>query len=342
MHVLISEDAYVRGGQYADSNFGDDIYTITKNNNATEQGQYHRTSFYKFKISDLNKNQVGGAFVKIYLDSHEGSTENNLSLYEIDPNAWDEDTITWNNQPKRGDLIGKFKVIDSAKNVYIDLTDYVNKKSLEGQQYISFSLVDDSKFNKNYQFESKEGINPPYLLLIGIGDEPHSVPFPEEKENTIDDGYAYIEVETTLSSKPSEKYYPTKTRVLSSLTDYTPVTEQPKVSKYGGLLSVQYDATGFFRCEEINGRWWMIDPLGHPLFTFAFNTVSFASTEREKAGLKEKFQTEENWAKETKKLFEKMNVYGMTGSKDKFNEYLGENKMPYFQSVYTVSFRGAE
>ena len=84
----------------------------------------------------------------------------------------------------------------------------------------------------------------------------------------------------------------------------------------------------------------MIDPLGHPLFTFAFNSVSFASTEKEKAGLKEKFGTEENWAKETKKLFEEMNVYGMTGSKDKFNEYLGENKMPYFQSLSSISGYG--
>ncbi len=339
-HVIASEDSYVRAGQYSDLNYGDDVLVITKNNSAAEQGQYHRTAFLKFKISVLNKNQIGGAFVKFYLKNDDGSNENNLSVYEVNPSLWNEKTLTWNNQPPKCELIANLQVNETDSYTYLNLTDYVNKKSLEGADEISFLLYDDNKFNKNYEFSSRETLTPPTLMLVGIGDEPHSASIPEEKDKTVDDGYAYINVDTTLSSKPSETYYPTKTRVLSSLTDYTPVLEQPKVSKYGGLLSVQYDATGFFRCEEIDGRWWMIDPLGHPLFTFAFNSVSFASTEKEKAGLKEKFGSEENWAKETKKLFEEMNVYGMTGSKDEFNGYLGENKMPYFSSLSTISNYG--
>lgn len=339
-HVIASEDSYVRGGQYSDSNYGDDVLVITKSNNAAEQGQYHRTAFFKFKISVLNQNQVGGAFVKLYLDNDEGSNDNNLSAYEIDPSLWDEKTLTWNNQPPKGELISSVPVSEAGCYTYLNLTDYVNKKSLEGVEEISFSLFDDNKFNKNYEFSSRETLTPPVLMLAGIGDEPHSAKLPSTVlEEEIDD-YEYIYVDTTLTSKPSETYYPTKTRVISSLTDYTPVTEKPEVSKYGGLLSKQYEATGFFRCEQIDGRWWMIDPLGHPLFTFAFNSVSFASTEKEKAGLEEKFGTEENWAKETKKLFEEMNVYGMTGSKDKFNEYLGENKMPYFDSLGCIGSYG--
>ncbi len=36
-----------------------------------------------------------------------------------------------------------------------------------------------------------------------------------------------------------------------------------KVSKYGGYLDTRARATGFFRVEKINGKWWFIDPLGH-------------------------------------------------------------------------------
>lgn len=35
------------------------------------------------------------------------------------------------------------------------------------------------------------------------------------------------------------------------------------VSKYGGYLDTRARATGFFRVEKINGKWWFIDPLGH-------------------------------------------------------------------------------
>jgi hypothetical protein len=35
------------------------------------------------------------------------------------------------------------------------------------------------------------------------------------------------------------------------------------VSKYGGYLDTKVKATGFFRVEKIDGKWWFIDPEGH-------------------------------------------------------------------------------
>jgi len=35
------------------------------------------------------------------------------------------------------------------------------------------------------------------------------------------------------------------------------------VSKYGGYLDTKAKATGFFRVEKIDGKWWFIDPEGH-------------------------------------------------------------------------------
>ena len=35
------------------------------------------------------------------------------------------------------------------------------------------------------------------------------------------------------------------------------------VSKYGGFLETKAKATGFFRVEKIDGKWWFIDPEGH-------------------------------------------------------------------------------
>jgi len=44
-------------------------------------------------------------------------------------------------------------------------------------------------------------------------------------------------------------------------------TESFEVSKYGGFLGTQARATGFFHVEQINGKWWFIDPEGHYFFS---------------------------------------------------------------------------
>jgi hypothetical protein len=39
--------------------------------------------------------------------------------------------------------------------------------------------------------------------------------------------------------------------------------------KYGGYLNTKAKATGFFRVEQIDGRWWFVDPDGHLFFSTA-------------------------------------------------------------------------
>lgn len=53
----------------------------------------------------------------------------------------------------------------------------------------------------------------------------------------------------------------------------TTAHQAPALSRYGGLKSVQYDATGFFRVAKIQSRWWFIDPEGHPMIRMGLNAV---------------------------------------------------------------------
>jgi hypothetical protein len=39
------------------------------------------------------------------------------------------------------------------------------------------------------------------------------------------------------------------------------------VSKYGGFLGMKAKATGFFRVEQIDGKWWFVDPDGYLFFS---------------------------------------------------------------------------
>lgn len=44
-------------------------------------------------------------------------------------------------------------------------------------------------------------------------------------------------------------------------------------SRYGGYAHTQVKATGFFRVEEVDGRWWFVDPEGHLFFSTSSNVV---------------------------------------------------------------------
>ena len=48
--------------------------------------------------------------------------------------------------------------------------------------------------------------------------------------------------------------------------------------KYFGSLKHTTKATGFFRAEEIDGRWWLITPEGHPFFSTGVNVLNFTGT----------------------------------------------------------------
>jgi len=43
--------------------------------------------------------------------------------------------------------------------------------------------------------------------------------------------------------------------------------------RYGGYLDAQTGSSGFFRVEEIDGRWWFIDPEGHPFLSTSSNGI---------------------------------------------------------------------
>jgi agarase len=53
-------------------------------------------------------------------------------------------------------------------------------------------------------------------------------------------------------------------------------TESGKIEKdeYGGMKFLQLEATGYFRVENLQGRWTMVTPDGHPIYIIALNGVT--------------------------------------------------------------------
>ncbi|HEX7578320.1 MAG TPA: hypothetical protein VF430_09820, partial [Verrucomicrobiae bacterium] len=49
---------------------------------------------------------------------------------------------------------------------------------------------------------------------------------------------------------------------------------------YGGFLNTRAKATGFFRVEQIDGRWWFVDPDGHLFYSSGLNGVGVGAGTR--------------------------------------------------------------
>lgn len=45
------------------------------------------------------------------------------------------------------------------------------------------------------------------------------------------------------------------------------------LSRWGGDATRSWDATGWFRAEQADGRWWLVDPDGHPFFSSGLDCV---------------------------------------------------------------------
>jgi hypothetical protein len=54
----------------------------------------------------------------------------------------------------------------------------------------------------------------------------------------------------------------------------------PDRDRFGGFVKTQAKATGFFRVEQIDGKWWFIDPEGHYFFSNGANGIGTTSATR--------------------------------------------------------------
>ncbi|MGC1481978.1 MAG: hypothetical protein WA771_15875 [Chthoniobacterales bacterium] len=68
-----------------------------------------------------------------------------------------------------------------------------------------------------------------------------------------------------------------KVYLLKDVDGFTPAPEA-ETGKFGGDPSKQAKATGFFRVEKINDRWWMIDPEGYAFVATGINEIGIGTS----------------------------------------------------------------
>lgn len=91
------------------------------------------------------------------------------------------------------------------------------------------------------------------------------------------------------------KKFPTAT--LENLNGF--VKSEDKLDEYGGFTTLKSTATGFFRTEIINNRWWVIDPVGNAFIVKAVNSIKIGTSPNNKIAFDSIYKTGDNWIFQT-------------------------------------------
>lgn len=123
------------------------------------------------------------------------------------------------------------------------------------------------------------------------------------------------------------KSYPTWT--LDRLKGFKMKKTDPATDQYGGWKVASYEATGFFRTQQIDGRWWFIDPEGHPYIFKGVAVFSTGNSDRQKQALAEKFGSRGAWAESEMEML-RSNGFNGLGAWSRVDEVRKcEKPMPY-------------
>ncbi|MGG1516431.1 heparinase II/III family protein [Paenibacillus oryzisoli] len=167
-----TEDATVRGGIYADTNYGQSSVLELKN----DSGDYARKAFLKFNIAPYDQSITTA---KLSITPISVSAPVTIKLYGIPEDAWKEanayrwetanyttDAMTWNTAPtSAGTLIASIPVSQANIPIEIDVTTYVKSHP---DKVLSFRLEVDTK-NANVSIASKEYGNSSYKPNLILG-----------------------------------------------------------------------------------------------------------------------------------------------------------------------------
>lgn len=172
-----TDDAYVRGGTYADDNFGDSWEMVIKEDG---NSSYDRIAYLKFSVSAYTGIPVRQ--VSLHLDKKAMSPKAYLTpyaAYEIGDDTWSESTLTYSNKP----------IIDSPilsahygrDAMRWDVTSAFNQaKEGDGTMSVALkSLLEGAERNVNiYTKEFPDSTFHPRLIVLYEQDMPTSQQIP--------------------------------------------------------------------------------------------------------------------------------------------------------------------
>ncbi|WP_281889891.1 polysaccharide lyase family 8 super-sandwich domain-containing protein [Paenibacillus sp. YYML68] len=154
-----TDDAFVRDGTYASTNYGSSPTLELK----TGSSGYTRQDYIKFDLSSLSR-PIASAKLGLYmaLTDTSSAVTTNANVYSITYDDWTEGTITYNNKPATDALLGNVVANRTYQYVELDITDYI-KGQYAGDKLASFAVIE--QLGLNAIMNSKESSNKPYINI---------------------------------------------------------------------------------------------------------------------------------------------------------------------------------
>ncbi len=163
VQYLPKDDTYVRGGDNAGVNYGNDPDLVIKRGTVET---FFRKVLLKFDLRGTSGiSDEDSVVIKLFASTVDAAYP--VTVYEISDD-WDEETVTWSTAPLSGNVLGVIDFIASDIYYEWDITDYYRSQLVAGDSIISIALFDANNNNQKIAFNSKEaGINPPLLVISG-------------------------------------------------------------------------------------------------------------------------------------------------------------------------------
>ncbi len=128
-------NAYVRGGNYRNNNYGQDtvLFVKTVDNNLS----FTRRAYLKFDIAEL-PTSFASVVLRLHVSRTDGTDQHSISL--VPDTNWTEGAITWSNKPAPGPL-ASWTPGAVGETVSIDLTTAIQNEQAAGRSVVSFVVT---------------------------------------------------------------------------------------------------------------------------------------------------------------------------------------------------------
>ncbi|QNM98794.1 polysaccharide lyase 8 family protein [Chitinimonas koreensis] len=136
-------DAYVRDGTYANTNYGQTATLTIKNDGVG----YARRAFLKFDLGAIAGTIVSARLV-LAPSSVGQTTAMTHNAYLASSDSWGETTLSWNNAPAVGSLLGSWSVPAVGSTAQIDVTNQA-AAALAGDKLLSIRVEAAANYGAN-------------------------------------------------------------------------------------------------------------------------------------------------------------------------------------------------
>ena len=329
--IYAEDAAFVRGGSYAGTpqKLAEGMYVDIK----YATGNVYREGLLKFNISSLEPGDV--QYTMFYGSYINMGADRTFDIYWVDSD-WTGETVTLNNRPIGKLIVKNYKF--SGGGAQLDLSTYIEEALVQGDEYFSIRIVPTSQIGDGQtRILFTESEKPRFLIVDEKPDKNYFQKLIDDEEKNealwtyaqkmYDEWYARYQAlpavnedairlpynaaqytKTNYSSGNANNYANTKvankSRPLAALGDYAAlVSDEIKNAKrdvYGGLMveSMKQTATGYFYAKKIDGRWFLVDPLGYPYISIGLSDIHYSQlgSQLQKDNVIKAYGTYDAWA----------------------------------------------